>query len=273
LRRGLASLAIGYNLIRDLLPLVETVHSGPLDSTDVHKHILASIIRLNEAEALLAVKPLHGSCGHVRYLPLTGILVAAREHRRFAIGFWEKVVSEAAFAPEANSFGRNSIDIYSAFEQFSKVTDMQNLEERKHQEYRRTTLPSRPRRLNVPIDAGSTRSVDLLVGNPDPQAYHGIGTMPLARSKEQILITMNGVRFLMADGATEVPCRAARELLEDRFGSNGDQAEDEKAFRMHRAAIEQAASDKYDAGQVEPVADPKIVVTAWDMASPLSRKM
>src|SRR5215475_3083020 len=33
----------------------------------------------------------------------------AREHCRFNIGFWEKVVSKAAFAPEANSFGRNSI--------------------------------------------------------------------------------------------------------------------------------------------------------------------
>jgi hypothetical protein len=82
--------------------------------------------------------------------------------------------------------------------------------------------------------------------------------MPLTRSlKRQILITMNGVKFLMADGATEVPCRASRELLEDRFGSNGDQAEDEKAFREHRAAIEQAASNKYDAGEVEPVVDPK----------------
>jgi len=98
-------------------------------------------------------------------------------------------------------------------------------------------------------------------------------TMPLTRRKEQILITMNGVKFLMGDGATEVPCRASRELLEDRFGSNGDQAEDEKAFHLNRAAIEQAASDKYDAGQVEPYADPKVVVTAWDMASPLSRKM
>ena len=97
--------------------------------------------------------------------------------------------------------------------------------------------------------------------------------MPLTRSKEEILITMNGVKFLMADGATEVPCRASRELLEDRFGSNGNQAEDEKVFRLNRTAIEQAASDKYDAGQVEPQIDPKVVVTAWDMASPLSRKM
>src|SRR5262245_46594528 len=98
-------------------------------------------------------------------------------------------------------------------------------------------------------------------------------TMPLARSKEEILITMNGVKFLMADGTTEVPCRASRELLEDRFGSNGNQAEDEKVFRLNRAAIEQAASDKYDAGQVEPQIDPNVVVTAWDMASALSRKM
>jgi len=47
----------------------------------------------------------------------------AREHCRFNIGFWEKVVSKAAFAPEANSFGRNSITapLYSDFEQFGKV--------------------------------------------------------------------------------------------------------------------------------------------------------
>ena len=96
--------------------------------------------------------------------------------------------------------------------------------------------------------------------------------MPLTRSKEQILTTMNGVKFLMEDGSTEVPCTATRELLEDRFG-NGDRDEDEKAFRLNRAAIEQAASDKYDAGEVEPRVDPKIVVTARDMASPLSRKI
>jgi hypothetical protein len=97
--------------------------------------------------------------------------------------------------------------------------------------------------------------------------------MPLTRSKEQILTTMNGVKFLMEDGVTEVPCRATHELLEDRFGSRGDQAENEKAFHLNRAAIEQAASDKYDSGQVESHVDPKIIVTARDMASPLSRKM
>jgi hypothetical protein len=97
--------------------------------------------------------------------------------------------------------------------------------------------------------------------------------MPLRRSKEQILATMNGIKFLMQDGPTEVPCRATPELLADRFGSNGECNGDEEVFRLHRLAIEQAASDKYDAGRIEPQIDPKVIVTANDMASPLSRKM
>ena len=97
--------------------------------------------------------------------------------------------------------------------------------------------------------------------------------MPLSRSKEEILITMNGVKFLMQHGGTEVPCRASRELLAERFDSNGERDGDEAAFRLHRTAIERAASDKYDAGEIEPHIDPKIIVTTRDMASPLSRKM
>jgi Protein of unknown function (DUF1488) len=97
--------------------------------------------------------------------------------------------------------------------------------------------------------------------------------MPLMRSKEHILITMEGVKFLMTDGTTEVPCTATRELLEDGLGSNGERDGDENAFRGNRAAIEQAASDKYDSGQIEARIDPKIIVAAFDMASPLSRKL
>jgi hypothetical protein len=98
-------------------------------------------------------------------------------------------------------------------------------------------------------------------------------TMPLTRSREKILTTMNGVKFLMADGRTEVPCTATPELLGEKFGSNGEPSENEKAFQLNRAAIEQAASDKYDAGKIESRIDPKILVTATDMASPLSQKM
>lgn len=97
--------------------------------------------------------------------------------------------------------------------------------------------------------------------------------MPLTRSRDETLTTMNGVKFLMEDGQTEVPCTATPELLAEKFGSNGEPEENEKAFRLNRAAIEEAASNKYDAGEIESRIDPKIVVTTTDMASPLSRKM
>ena len=76
----------------------------------------------------------------------------------------------------------------------------------------------------------------------------------------------------MRDTETEVPCRATLDLLADRFDSNGTPSGQEQAFLLHRSAIEQAASAKFDEGDIEPNVDPKIVVTARDMASPLSRK-
>jgi hypothetical protein len=97
--------------------------------------------------------------------------------------------------------------------------------------------------------------------------------MPLKRSKEKLLISMNGVTFLMADGDTEVPCRASQELLCDRFGSKGDAGGDETAFRVNRVPIERAASDKYDAGELAPHSDTRVIVIAADMASSLSKKM
>src|SRR6185312_7671833 len=63
-RRGFAGPAIGDNFEGDLLPLVKSRHSGAFDRTDMHEDILAAIVRLNEAEALLAVKPLYGSRRH-----------------------------------------------------------------------------------------------------------------------------------------------------------------------------------------------------------------
>jgi uncharacterized protein DUF1488 len=97
--------------------------------------------------------------------------------------------------------------------------------------------------------------------------------MPLTRSREKILLTMNGIKFLMEDGQTEIPCRATPDLLTETFGSNGEPADNERVFRLNRSAIEEAASRKYDAGEIEPRPDPKVIVTATDMASPLSRKM
>jgi Protein of unknown function (DUF1488) len=120
--------------------------------------------------------------------------------------------------------------------------------------------------LDVPLDLLCLRAVSTVV------ECQG-SAMPLTRRKEQILIAMKGVKFLMTDGGTEVPCTASHEVLAQKFGSNGERDQDEKAFRDNRMAIEQAASDKYDAGWTEPHVDPKVMITARDMASPLSRKI
>jgi len=96
--------------------------------------------------------------------------------------------------------------------------------------------------------------------------------MPLIRAKEEILTTMNGVKFLMKDGDMEVPCRATLNLLAVRFDSGATPDGHERTFLLHRGAIEQAASAKFDEGDTEPCVDPKVLITASDMASPLSRK-
>ena len=97
--------------------------------------------------------------------------------------------------------------------------------------------------------------------------------MPLSRAKEEILTTVNGVEFLMKDTEeVEVSCRASLDLLAVRFDSGDTSDEYEQTFLVHRGAIEQAASAKFDQGDIEPRVDPKVVITARDMASPLTRK-
>jgi hypothetical protein len=96
--------------------------------------------------------------------------------------------------------------------------------------------------------------------------------MPLRRGREQILTTANGVEFLMQDSGLEVPCEATPELLAWRFDSEGTPLSQQEAFLFHRIAIEQAASAKYDASETDSAVDRTIIVTASDMASPLSRK-
>jgi len=96
--------------------------------------------------------------------------------------------------------------------------------------------------------------------------------MPLKRSGPRILITTEGVEFLMVDGLMEVVCRAECGLLREKFDSSGADG-DERTFLLNRDSIEQAASDKYDAGEIESGAPRTIIVSVSDMASPLSRKM
>jgi hypothetical protein len=62
--RGLAALSIGDDFEFDLLSFVQPMHPGAFNRADMHEHVLAAIVRLNEAESFLAVEPLHGSSCH-----------------------------------------------------------------------------------------------------------------------------------------------------------------------------------------------------------------
>jgi hypothetical protein len=61
---GLAGSAVRDHVEGDLLPFVERAQARAFDRADVHEDILAAGFRLNETEALLIVKPLHGSLVH-----------------------------------------------------------------------------------------------------------------------------------------------------------------------------------------------------------------
>src|SRR5262249_7228996 len=60
----LAGSTVCDHVERDLLPFVECAHARSFNRADVHEDILAASFRLNETEALLIVKPLHGSLVH-----------------------------------------------------------------------------------------------------------------------------------------------------------------------------------------------------------------
>ena len=62
---GFTRPAVSDDLEKDLLTLIEAMHSGLFDRADVHEDILAAIIWLDESEALLVVEPFHGSFHHI----------------------------------------------------------------------------------------------------------------------------------------------------------------------------------------------------------------
>ena len=56
--------AVGDEVKADFLPLIEGAHAGAFNRADMNEDVVAAVGGLNEAEALLAVKPLHSSCIH-----------------------------------------------------------------------------------------------------------------------------------------------------------------------------------------------------------------
>jgi hypothetical protein len=68
----LAGLTVFLGIEGDLLTLGKAAHASALESGGVYEHILAAVIRLNEAEAFLIVVELYGARNHRGY-PFTDV--------------------------------------------------------------------------------------------------------------------------------------------------------------------------------------------------------
>jgi hypothetical protein len=97
-RRRFAGSTISDKIERHFLTLVETVQTRTLDRADVNEDVLRAIIRLDESEAFLGVKPLYGALCH-RPFPLLQQKRAAQRRDRNNSEIWEKVVSLTPKAP------------------------------------------------------------------------------------------------------------------------------------------------------------------------------
>lgn len=60
----LAATLILFEDVADRLTFVQRAEARTFDGRNVHKNVVAAVIGLDEAEALLAVKPLNGSSRH-----------------------------------------------------------------------------------------------------------------------------------------------------------------------------------------------------------------
>ena len=60
----LAATRIADGFKGQLLPFVEVAEAGALNRGDVDEHVIRTVFRLNEAEALGGVEPLDGTNGH-----------------------------------------------------------------------------------------------------------------------------------------------------------------------------------------------------------------
>jgi Protein of unknown function (DUF1488) len=89
--------------------------------------------------------------------------------------------------------------------------------------------------------------------------------MPLTRARENYTVRSDGIWFLMRDGQAEVICHIGPETLSD-FGNATDPMELVEIFDRSRAAIEDAASRKYD--QTSRRDYEIVTVTAVDLTRP-----
>src|SRR6185436_16955288 len=112
--RRFARTAVGHDLVGDLLAFAQRSQAGAFDGADVHEHVIAAVVRLNEAVALGCVKPLHGSHAHGGS-PFSDILVVTHDWWAGEIEFLEgSSASEPGKPVDSSSSGRKSIGGYYA---------------------------------------------------------------------------------------------------------------------------------------------------------------
>ena len=74
------------------MSFVKAVHPGAFDRADVHEHILAAVIRPDEAEAFLVIEELHCSSRHITLFQGKCVL-RPRVSAAGSFEIWEKFVS------------------------------------------------------------------------------------------------------------------------------------------------------------------------------------
>src|ERR671923_2953082 len=74
--RGRRTLGALLGVVAHLRTLGQRLEAAALDRAVMHEHVLALVIRRNEAETLVVAEPLHGSCRHL--CSLRGMCTAKR---------------------------------------------------------------------------------------------------------------------------------------------------------------------------------------------------
>src|SRR3546814_14851283 len=60
--RALARALVLHDVVGHLLAVGQATHAGTLDGRNMDENVRAAVVGLNEAEAIGAVEPLHGTC-------------------------------------------------------------------------------------------------------------------------------------------------------------------------------------------------------------------
>lgn len=107
----LAAFAVRQKIEGQFLALTQFADAGSLDGADMHEGVVAALVRRNKAEALLGVKPFHGSHRHAETLSYE--IYAPAVARDVEIAFFRKEdVCMALIGSAEGGVVRPSIDTF-----------------------------------------------------------------------------------------------------------------------------------------------------------------